>query len=281
MADPAKKISRRPMISAVILVAGLILFSAIAAFQTRQMQWPVPKAAQNLIPHPITPHPPDNSTLFVLAREYFPDVLAPEGNHSTFELPIAYANVTVYKASVPEILVTSKTTGYNGQLSLSIPAGNYRVSLSSSITNLTAPVVTHADNTTELDIFANETSYSSASFVIENIATPNLILPWETILLKLNLNPQTINDTHVADYLIFLGTFVLLTNSPNSTEISLPFFQQIGANVIGTYRTYSQASVWLLVQPNSVVNITNVSNIDFVTVVSSYSTREYATTNST
>ena len=281
MSDPGKISSRRPRMSAAILIVGLILFSAIAAIQTSETQWPVPKVVKNLVPHPNpTPHP-RNSTLFVSASAYVLSEFFLNGTGPPTEEPISYATINVYTASVPEIFVTSNTTNYSGQLYLGIPAGNYIVSMNSSIANLTASVVTQSGNTTELDILANETSYSATSFVIENTASPNFILPWENVLLRLSSNPQTINDTNVADYLMFLtNNGFSITNDRNNTIIILTFSEQIGVHVVNTFGT-SKGSVWLQVEPNSLVNLANFSNVDFLTVVSSYSTREYSMSNST
>src|SRR5579863_1039362 len=130
------KSSFEAKVSAGILIAALIVFTAIAAFQTAQTQWAIPKDVRKLLPHPNHLHS-GNSTLLVTATRLSPANFTPVPGINV-RSPIVGANISVYNsATTPPVLIANSPTDNQGSWRFEIPAAHYIVHLVSSIANVT------------------------------------------------------------------------------------------------------------------------------------------------
>jgi hypothetical protein len=259
--------SSRSKLSSALLIIGLIIFASLAAFQTRAIEWPsAPQIQQHPTDRSITRQA--NSTLLV-------DAIAVGSGVPGGVQPIKSAPVSVYTGSVPQNFVATLSTDFNGQATFTLPPGKYAVEIHSSFVNLTAIVTTHSLNTTELDIVANQVSSAALGFIVENQAIPNLLFPWETLLLDVNSNTSSsLNSNNGGMYLLF--------NSKNSFGnssaggISLSFVQQVGVQILNEY-SGTGGTTWIQTQVNSMVNLTSVTSVMILAMTSSYTTKEYPT----
>ncbi len=292
--------SKRARTSAAILIVALIAFSAVAIAQSNLLPWPLASELQSLGGHVNSSKTNQNnltnsySVILVSAIAYLPAI--GQNCPGLIELPLSGANVTVFlnatlslhgRQNAKGLPVAFGVTGPNGQASFKVPEGKYLVTMKSNIVNLSASLSTELQNTTELDIQVNETSYTVSYFEIQNAASPSLLLPWENTFLRLNSTSQTNAGANRSVYLRFLrpNSSLATFNSTgfafgsNVTVCLFPVFQDVSTRLISEFSSASQGALWLEVQTNSVVNITDISGIDVLISSSTYALREYPTAN--
>ncbi|MDH2900293.1 MAG: hypothetical protein PXY39_04930 [archaeon] len=307
--------AKRARTSAAILIAALIIFSSIAIIQSNLLQWPLSAEVHSLEGNRNnsqtnqSKNVNSDSSILVSAIGYLPSSQSP----GFVAFPIIGAFVSVFvnasnhrvnpgtpqgRENVKGFLIASNSTGTNGQTRFSVPAGTYQVTLRSGVGNVTASLQTRPQNTTELDISVNDTSYSAAYFEIQNEASPGMLLPWESTFLRIDSNVQTNVNANESVYLEFVNsTTVSATSTTSSTTITttctgticnsnltiigLPFLpQMISARLVSEFSSSSSPpTLWMQVQTNSVVNITNISDIDVLISLASYTLKQYPMTN--
>lgn len=312
---PSSKRARR---SAAILIAALIIFSSIAIIQSNLLQWPLSAELQSLEGNQNNSQTNQSknlnsdSSILVSAIGYLPSSSQSPG-FTAFPLIGALVSVFVNatnprvnpgtpqgRENVKGLLIASKSTGTNGQIRFYVPARSYQVTLRSGVGNITASLQTRPQNTTELDISVNDTSYSASYFEIQNEASPSMLLPWESTFLRIDSYVQTNANANESIYLEFLNSTTGSTTSSSSSSTSttsctgitcnsnltvigppiLP--QMLSARLVSEFSSASSPpTLWMQVQTNSVVNITNISGIDVLISLASYTLKQYPMTNQT
>ncbi len=307
-------VSRRPRTPAVVLIVALFVFSALVITQSSLLQWPLASEIRNLQGFPNNQQSNQNqnfnfdSSILVSVVAYLPAV-NPLNFLGIAEQPLSGANITVFanattpstgnlaspkaRESAKALLIASKITDPSGKLQFMLPSGSYEVVMTTGIANLTTSVVARPQNTTELDIQVNETSYSASFFEIENPASPGLILPWESTYVRLDSSLQMNDKLNQSVYLRFIkpnstttcagiGCFVNQTGNITGDQLIQFFLQQaVSARVISEFSSAPQGTLWLQVQTNSVVDVSNISGIDVLIALSFYTTKEYPMANQT
>jgi hypothetical protein len=273
----------RARISAAVLIAALVVLSAVAILQSSVLQWPLGSEVRNLRSHPS--HPLSYSWLLVSAIGTVPSLVV-SGNNSLFLTnssvtePIGGAHITVYATpgTGNPVVIASNYTNADGQQLLRIPPGTYKVSVQSYLANGTAFVTTAPGNTTELDVGVNESVYSCSFFETTNSISTSLIAPWDTMFLNVHSASPIVQNTNESVFLSFESSLPLAPTNASGPPVvfSIPG-PQLGVHVISEYSLPSEGTQWLEVHLNSVVNITGITAIDVFTSSFSYTTNEYPT----
>jgi hypothetical protein len=300
--------SRTARNSVAIMIAALVVFSAFAIAQSNLLQWPLATELQNLSGNQNngqtnpTSNTNSDSSILVSAYAYIPSAIPQNAPLVFEEFPIVRASVKVFqnvssaginpasphgKVSLKGVLIRSDSTDVFGQVSFVLPSGSYFVSMTSQFGNLSVRVPTEPHNTTELDISINDSSYAATYFEIQNQASPGLLLPWESTYLRINSNPVPNVKVNESVYLKFSFTN---STSPTVTTCSgafctfnstIFFLQAKSAKLTSVFASPSQGTMWMQVQTNLDVNITNISGIDVLVSSTAYSLKQYPMTNQT
>lgn len=271
--------SKRSKASAAILVAALVVFTSIAVYQASLLQWPLFQALNQIVPPPKHNIPPKSSLLITAFEQVPVSILSNNGSFfsSTTVLPIPQAFITVgtLVGSIFENL-NSNYTNSNGVLFVYVPAGNYKVSLRSSISNDSAFVTAYGGNTTELDILVNETFYSSSFFEIANPSSSGELPPWNPVYLHVHSTSSIIQNANDSVYLTFSPASELIDpffSFPNSDNL-------LGLQIMNEFTSSSDGTLWLQVHLNSPTDISNVTKINLITFDTTFATRIFPLQNS-
>jgi hypothetical protein len=276
--------SRRTRMSAVIFIIGLAIFATIATVESNSLQWPLASEVQNIASY-VRPPSTSNSSIFVSAKSILPNTnnavcINIGGNnscsYSSIEQPIVHAQLTVYTFSPRGLLgVASGFTNGSGEQAFILSPNDYEIKMISQVGNTTNIITTHNGNTTELNIFINETSYRSSFVDISQSISPSIIAPWDDIFMtvpssSLLMRPGSNNESLYLEF-VSPSCASLQQQTTNCPVTS----QKYSANLINEYSSVPSGTVWLQVKLNNVANISTNSSVYVLTYVSYYTVKEF------
>jgi hypothetical protein len=281
--ESSTKHSKRTQMSAALFIVTLIIFATFVIIESASLQWPLATYIGKAIPFSKTGSKIANSSLLVSAASFAPSTYScsPFGGNPTgsclppfndfLRFPIFNANVTIKTSGTNPVTVATNYTDTQGQIYFILRPNAYEVDFTSSITNLTIPIVATSGNTTELDIGVNESTYVCTYVNISNPPSSTLIAPWNTIFLTVQSNSAISQNANETVYLQPLPT-------SNQGIVTFPnTFPKIGIHVLGGYYSSVDATQWLEVRANSIIPFNSTYSIDVLTYFSLYTTREYPT----
>jgi hypothetical protein len=305
--------SQRTRTSAAILIAALVVFSAIAIVQSNLLEWPLASELQSLEGHlngsqtnSTSKNSPDSSILVSAIADLPSSSSGPSQNLTTEILPIGGALVKLFsnasvsgsspgslqgRLNIRGVLIASSSTNAKGQIFFKVHSGRYLITLSSPVGNLSVFVLTAPKNTTEVDVRVNDTSYTASYYEVQESGTPGTLLPWENLFLRIDSKSLNSYNANESVYLKFVNspstanTTTTCTSSTggvcsfNITTASIFPFQGMPVRVINEFGSSSQGTLWMQVQTNSIVNITGISGIDILVSFSAYTLKEYPMSN--
>jgi hypothetical protein len=260
--------SRRTRIFALLFIIGLAIFATIVIVESSSLQWPLASEIQNVASH-IKPPISSNSSIFISAKNILPPQLIAQ--------PIIHAQITIYTFSLHGLLaVASGFTNGLGEQTFIVAPNDYEVKMTSQIANTSTVLTTNNGNTTELDIFINETAYPTSFVDVYQSISPDIIAPWDNMYITVPSDSLLLKSgTNESIYLEFVPSSCAQPPFCNGTS------QKYGASVINEYSSLPSGTVWLQIELNTVANISTNSSVYVLTSVSSYTLKEYFMNNAT
>ncbi len=257
--------SRRAQIFALLFIIGLAIFTTIVIIESSSLQWPLASEIQNAASH-FKPPISSNSSIFISAKS----ILPPE----PIEQPVIHAQITIYTFSLHGLVaVASGFTNNLGEQTFIVSPNNYQVKMVSEAGNASTVLTTNNGNTTELDIFINETAYPTSFIDVYQSVSPGVIAPWDSMYITVPSNSLLLkSSTNESIYLEFTSPSCAFCNGTN---------QKYNASIINEYSSLPSGTVWLQIELNSIANISTNSSVYVLTYVSSYTTKEYSMNNTT
>lgn len=176
--------------------------------------------------------------------------------------------------------VARNATNAEGTQLFLLRPGQYQVTMDTpQLGNVSTLVTTSPNNTTELDVDINESTYSCSFFESSSSLSSDLVTSWDTIYMTLDTSSLLVqNSVNKSIFIEFLPGNEFSQGSgfvSPSPPTQLP--QKYALRILNEYASQEDGTVSVQAQlANAVVDTSGTSQIYVLTYVLSYSTREYA-----